>query len=312
MHTCAYCGRRLLGFHRVVGSLRFCSREHAQLHGIRLAAGAGAEDGNNLPAAGGAFAWGTDSVPAAEDPDLTAPRQPDKWKRSGPWELGGAADAPSGPVPADLALQAEPPSCREEADTGGGVIHKPDERSSWTEAAAAPQDPDDWHAPDCRGMLPLPLPGAVGARRPELRGMPFRPPRRRIIAPSHRPHRKPLQLPEADEIPASVFLKPLRPPAGQRWPQPTPILSASLAAMPALPGGSGTRRAGAGLRCETEPAVAAKGQEWAPVGGGPVPPADQSRAPGLQSLRQEGASFLELPPRQVRSGWDRSPRGALV
>jgi hypothetical protein len=291
MHTCAYCGRRLLWFHRVVGSLRFCSREHARLHGIRAAADAEAEDGNGMPSAGGAFAWGTDSDPAAADPDLTAPPQPDDSKRGICLEFGGPADEPSGDVPADLAPQAEPTGCREEAGAGGGVIHASDERSSGREAAAAPEDPYERHVPDCRGMLPLPLPIAMAAGRPGLRGMPSRPPRRRIIVPSHRPHRKPPELLQADGIPASAFLKPLRPPAVQCGPQTAPIFPAFPAAMPALPGRSGRRTAEAGLRCETEPAVAAKGQELAPIGGGPIPPAGQPPAPRLHPLWQEGGVF---------------------
>lgn len=278
MHTCAYCGRRLLWFHRVVGQLRFCSREHARLHGIRGgAADAGAASGAGTPLANG-DACPTDSTAEEAHPERTAPPGSGTCGPSGDCELGDAPDPPLEDAPGRVDPGLEPAGCNlgESAADGAGVL----EGYGDIAVALGIDEPGGQRIPDCQDMLPLPAAAPVSAGDAGLCWMPPRPPRRRIIVPTHRPPQTARELPLADGLPPPVFLHPLKPPARQRGPMPQSLCPVFQAATPAMAGRAHRRMPESGLRGASE--------KLAPVAGGPVAPAGRTPAPRLHPLWMGG------------------------
>lgn len=304
MHTCAYCGRRLSWFHRVVGQLRFCSKEHARLHGIRgAAADAQAESSAGRPLANGDACAMDSTMADAACSERTAPPASETRCPSEDCWLGEAPDPILEDAPERVPPGFETAGCKHgegDADWAGGL-----EGYGGNEGvAAAIDEPGEHRVPDCRDMLPLPAAAPMAAGHASLCWMPPRPPRRRIIVPSHRPHRTPPGLPQAEEIPASAFLRPLKPPAEKPGPMPKPICPARQAATAALPRRDRRHEAESGLRGPSDPAVVAAVEHLAPFGARPVPPAGQSPAPQPHPLWHEAgiSTPASRPPGPARLG----------
>lgn len=290
MHTCAYCGRTLPWLHRVVGQLRFCSREHARLHGLREAAGAQKDGAGEGAAPGNPAGSGQDASPEAADPESAAARETDGSRPAGQVGIPEPADALPEELPDRAALNPDPAG-RLEAGAAvpaeAGVIgaEEPWDRHDdvdTADEADAGDTPGLQHTLPLRGMVPLP------GRPPDLRRVPFRPPRRRIIVPSHRPPRKRPALTQADEIPASASLRPLKPPARRGGPAPQPVYAALQEAMPEFPRRRRRSAPESGPSAAEKSGVLTAMARLTAVGGMPVPSAGPPAAWQLQPLPGEG------------------------
>lgn len=304
MHTCAYCGRRLLWFHRVVGPLRFCSREHARLHGLREAAGAQKDGTSEGAPAGNPAGSGQDASPAAADPEYAAAPETDGSSPAGEIGIPEPDDALLEELQDRTALNPDPAG-RHEAGAAvpaeAGVIGAEEPCDPHHDVDTA-DEADGGDVPGLQDTLPLPGMVPLPGRPPDLRRVPFRPPRRRIIVPSHRPRRKRPGLMQADEIPASVYLRPLKPPAMRGWPAPQPVYPAFQEAMPALPRKHRRGAPGSGPSAAEKSGVLTAMAGLTPVGATPVPPAGHPAARQLQPLQGEGTlsapcSSPSCPPR---------------
>lgn len=284
MHVCAYCGRRLPLFHRVAGSLRFCSKEHARLHALLTEA---ALVEGELPG---------EAPPAENGPVETGPK--DVRAHANPHDSGGAVeqrgDCPAWEgAPADLSdveligqLPAEIPAGpvasmpAPEPATAGSVS-----RAEPLLASPAEEPP----APAPAELLPLEMPPQLRGSDMAVRAMAHRPPRRRIIVPTHRPAPALRQLGKAGHLPES--LRPAAPPFAGRQPALRPLSPALRTAVPVSPCliRSGARPASP-LRGLLSPAPRPI-QHLARIGDQCLPPPDQPPESQPQPTRSEGLAI---------------------
>lgn len=223
MHTCAYCGRRLPLLHRVVGGYRYCSKEHAQLHRKevqeRLASVFRMPQQTPGAVETGPVA-GPDFEPETAPDSLLLPVDFDPAAGTEASELAGEAPGPPGAEVQDpfkalreallAAASAEPPVEPSECAGSAPVAGDPDEAipppdRAWggsLELFEAAEDnlsvapPGSEFEPSAAAwLLPLPGPAPAASVRASCRMLPPRPPRRRIIVPTHRTPRPQRQLP---------------------------------------------------------------------------------------------------------------------
>lgn len=176
MHTCAYCGRRLLWLHRVVDGYRYCCREHARLH--RPAREEAARNRENACAAG-------EQPPAEllpEHPQASSPAiEPATLPAAGSSTespLCGLADRlvrlDTPPVDSGPARSSAITPVPEDPDAAGPVVR----------VIVIPGREPVFPAPHA-GPVPLALAPVADGRRKPLAIHPLRP-RRTVLAPAHR------------------------------------------------------------------------------------------------------------------------------
>lgn len=271
--------------HRVAGSLRFCSKEHARLHARRSETAAGeTETGAEPPPAGSqpteaharAGRAGTNAEPAAGESQDSGGLDGDDAVREA---------APASPPAGQPARELPPES------PAGPVAALPAEEPPATESAS-PEEPEtappaeEPAAPAPAGLLPLTMPAGLRGGDAALRAMPHRAPRRRIIVPTHRP------APALRELRrAGPLMKPSRPMApvpAARQPVLRPLSPALRTGVPFSPW---VKRAG------EDPADTASGvpsleprpvERLVRIGGLPLVPMDRGRESRPQPVTREG------------------------
>lgn len=198
MHTCAYCGRRLLWLHRVVDGYRYCCREHARLH--RTAREEAARERGNAGAAGAhpplesllksLLESGQQSGSAAALSENSLPEAP----------LYGFAD--------QLVRLATPPVDFEpvRASTVTPVPEDPGTAFPVVRVLVIPGREPAFPAPHA-ALVPLALAPVAAGRRNPAAVRPLRP-RRTVLAPAHRPAAPPACLREAGAVVATSWLAP--------------------------------------------------------------------------------------------------------
>lgn len=286
MHTCAYCGRTLPWLHRVVGQLRFCSREHARLHGALTGA-----------AEAGSVAGRPWTIEQAEAPGSLPERAlPERTVRSdsGAWDSGDDFESGTRPAPpvepgAGRGDDGRETPCPRQAENAASGADRPRAGCEDKGAAAAVAEPGNSQVPLCWHMFPLPEAAPMAAEPACLLRMPPRAPRRRILVPSHRPQKTPRRLPLAEAI-SSSFLCPLEPVAGQPGLHAGSLPPAFAAEIPALPRTDRPDWPASGRYCAEEPAMMPPRERQTPMGLRPVPPAGPSTARRLPPLWFEAAS----------------------
>ncbi len=175
MRTCAYCGRPLRWFHRVVGGFRYCSKEHAQLHQEMLGSALLGQVAGQTPAAA---SRGEAAAPSGEDASA-APLPPDR--EQDPFSLLPlllpALSGENVALPPLPAGAVSPPGACPELELPAAVdpFLSTDTAADLEAGSAAP--------PAC--LVPVTA-GPVPAMRLTPQNPAFLRPRRRIIVPAHR------------------------------------------------------------------------------------------------------------------------------